>query len=308
MRKAVLLMAIVFVSVLAWPLHGQVTLPEPGDARSIFADRDTIWSLSWSPDGRQIAFARRPWVSPTPLSDIWVIAADGSAPRRLTGEVRGEQNWYPSWSPDGRQIAFYRWKGGKSEIWVMNADGTGARALTNLGEDARYPSWSPDGTRIVFAVQRNRNWDLAVANADGSAVAFLTEGAEREEYPRFLSDPTKVLYSRAHQLRILDLTHRESRVVTLGPNDTAPSVSADGRYIAYSSRKTGDFSHLWLIRTEDALEGMVPDSRARQLTRGTEIWDTTPAFAPDGTKVVFARQTRTGGVWGPAAMWVLSLR
>jgi TolB protein len=307
MRAFVLVVAA--IGLIAGQLHAQAALPEPGEARSIFADRDGVWSLSWSPDGRQIAFARGPWVSPRPFVDIWVVAADGSAPRRLTGSIPGENNWYPSWSPDGRQIAFHRWRDRRSEIWVMNADGSGARALTNLGEDARYPSWSPDGRQIAFSVWRNRNWDLAVMNADGSALTFVTETVDRgAQYPRFLSDPSKIVFTRVGQLRMLDLTTRESRVVTIGPNDTTPSVSADGRYIAYSSRKTGDFSHLWLIRTEDALAGMVPDAMARQITRGTEIWDSTPAFAPDRTQVAFARQTRTGGVWGPGGIWVLPLR
>lgn len=308
MRVPVAFLLLTVVGLLATPLYGQAPLPEPGEIRTIFRDRDDVWSLSWSPDGRQIAFGRRPFVANPSFADIWVVGADGSNPRRLTGQMAGEHNWYPAWSPDGRHIAFYRWRAERSEIWIMNADGSGGRQLTNLGHDARYPSWSPDGTKIVFAVRRDRNWDLFMMNADGSGVTPISEGAEREEYPRFLGDGTRVIYARAFQLRILDLSTRESRVVTVGPNDTDPNVSVDGRYIVYSSRKAGDFSHLWVIRTEDALEGMVPDTKARQLTRGSDVWGMTPAFSLDGTMIAFARRTRSGGVWGPGEIWTVALK
>lgn len=303
-----LVLALAATVILAVPLYSQTTLPEPGETRAVFRDRDDTWSLAWSPDGRSIAFGRRPWVSNPPHTDIWVIAPDGSNPRRITGQVSGEHNLLPAWSPDGSKMAYQRSVRGRAQVWVMSADGSGARSLTDLGEAAGYPSWSPDGKRIAFAVRENRNWDIYLMNADGSGVTRLTEGPEDELFPQFLGDGTRIIYDRRGQLRVLDVATRESRVVTIGPNDSRPAASFDGNYVVYRSRKTGDFHHLWLMRAADALEGMVPDSKARQLTRGPDISDTTPVFSPDGTRIAFVRQTRTGGSWGPGEIWVMVLK
>jgi Tol biopolymer transport system component len=61
-------------------------------------DRDS--SPQWSPDGRHIAFRRRT----DGVSDIWVMAADGSEQRQLTDN--GGNNYDPRWSPNGSLIAF----------------------------------------------------------------------------------------------------------------------------------------------------------------------------------------------------------
>ena len=60
-------------------------------------------------------------------SDIWVAAADGSDPRRLTTAPGDEQ--MPSWSPDGRTLAFVSRLDGRYAIHVINADGTGERCV-----------------------------------------------------------------------------------------------------------------------------------------------------------------------------------
>ena len=141
---------------------------------------------AWSPDGRKIAFTRShspaerrgPWVS-----DVYVINADGSGERNLTGDgVSGG----PTWSPDGRKLAFTSrrdasglWGG---SIYVMDADGSGQRRLTR---DAGFVlGWSRDGRKIAFvrAGGRGRGGPAAayiyVMNADGSGPRRLTRMAQ----------------------------------------------------------------------------------------------------------------------------------
>lgn len=72
-----------------------------------FGDYDDA-APAWSPDGRFLAFSsnRTPEPDYNPaVSDIWVIAAEGGEPVRLTNS-RGPAS-QPSWSWDGRWIAYF---------------------------------------------------------------------------------------------------------------------------------------------------------------------------------------------------------
>jgi TolB protein len=82
---------------------------------------------AWSPDGKWLAYAVRDGTS----VDLYVMQADGSAPRRLvnTGMVRA-----PAWSPDGRHLAYLSLQGSAFELWVLDVEETSAGDL-----EARNP-------------------------------------------------------------------------------------------------------------------------------------------------------------------------
>jgi Tol biopolymer transport system component len=64
-----------------------------------------VGEVTWSPDGKRIAFSR----ARTPSGEcpqLYVMRADGSHIRRLRHD--GWCYGYPAWSPDGRRLAFER--------------------------------------------------------------------------------------------------------------------------------------------------------------------------------------------------------
>jgi Tol biopolymer transport system component len=125
--------------------------------------RRSFGEPDWSPDGKTLAFDESG-------SRLYVIRADGKAPRELR-RVRGR---YPRWSPSGKWIAFIGFTGNGAALMVVRADGTHPRVVaggSSLDINCS-PSWSPDGRHIVFAVRHEfDDYDghgLMVATLDGA--------------------------------------------------------------------------------------------------------------------------------------------
>lgn len=84
--------------------------------------------------------------------DIWVVARQGGAARRLTSTPAVEED--PKFSPDGKWIAFTSNREGGDAVYVVSAEGGNPRRLTwsPAGEHAR--GWTPDGRRVLFGSGR----------------------------------------------------------------------------------------------------------------------------------------------------------
>lgn len=140
-----------------------------------------IDALSWSPDGRWLAYAARDWDDHS-RTGLYIVRADraggrqplvrGFLPDAVEWSPRGAQvagtngytTWiatprrgkiqfegqFGDWSPDGTKILLVRYAPGVegSTIWVADVN-TGA---TQYLVDGQAPQWSPDGRRIAVSV------------------------------------------------------------------------------------------------------------------------------------------------------------
>ena len=105
---------------------------------------------AWSPDGTRIAYASG--------GDIYVFAADGSAPpRQVTTDPQLDQ--WPAWTPDGTTI-FYVNSGSTplddsaisptQEIWRVPASGGKPKRVTKDDVAELQPDIARDGTMAVW--------------------------------------------------------------------------------------------------------------------------------------------------------------
>lgn len=149
---------------------------------------------SWSPDGREVAFARtRGGKAEYSQSDIWVADVATGAVRRLTENVGRAIS--PTWSPDGSTIACYGTDAQEPSlgdpmvrVWTVPSRGGEAKRLS-----ARYdrgavllpaptvtpgPIWAPDGASLTFIAGDHGNAHLVRVAADGSTSVVV--GGERQ--------------------------------------------------------------------------------------------------------------------------------
>lgn len=102
---------------------------------------------TWSPDGRQIAFASRH----DGIFQIYAMNSDGSNVRRLTKGKSEDSN--PAWAPDGGSIVYISATGDdRRGLFLMGPDGSEPHGLAHSKhQDFCFPSWSPDGRTIIFS-------------------------------------------------------------------------------------------------------------------------------------------------------------
>jgi WD40 repeat protein len=179
---------------------------------------------------------------------LFVVALDGSEPRRLdgTGEVHFVA-WLP---PDGTEIAFTR-MGDSPAIFAIRPDGTGLRQISkapgNNEFDYQSLAMAPDGRHIGFT-----RWDnvgqpnvYVVDVQDGSETSFPATGTSERELV-YSPDATLVAFTRiypegGHQV-VVAPADGSSPGRALGPRKT--SRPGDAVDIAVSKAFTPDATAL----------------------------------------------------------------
>lgn len=135
--------------------YGVVQTDTKADEPStLFSQMPTVQSVSWSPDGTQIAFEVR-------QHDHWEVAvmnADGSNEHSVTvpnplawGPVN---NVAPRWSPDGKQILFMSDRNGRWEFFLINPDGTGIQQVLKNVTDSISITYNFNNERMIDWTQK----------------------------------------------------------------------------------------------------------------------------------------------------------
>jgi Tol biopolymer transport system component len=212
----------------------------------------------WSPDGRKIAFqrslVRREGDKVVGADyDIYVINADGSGERNLTGDALSVR---PMWSPDGQKIAFWSGPDGNGGIYVMNADG-GERRM--LARNHALVAWSPDGRKILLGRGGRQVCPApcvgggggtkayaVIANADGSGLRTLTRTAGANGVIESWSpDGRKIVFVSDRdgnfEIYVMNADGSGQRNLTRHPGHDSDPAWAPGRKIAFTTKREGNF-------------------------------------------------------------------
>jgi len=139
-----------------------------GNSRRITTSGDRKDSITWSPDGKQIAYYRAWDDKNVRVGEIIVVSADGESSKSVTPTIKAT-NMSATWSPDGKLLAV-NVAGDQQGVWVASTDGDSwDRRLTTKG-GGKTIKWSPDGQKMAFSdsigVFHILVWKSAQANAN----------------------------------------------------------------------------------------------------------------------------------------------
>lgn len=147
-------------------------------------------NISWSPDGKRIAFFERGWQ---------VVGSDGTDLREIASGITLPQCFFlPAlWSPDSLKLAVVTSETGSSfcqgwtddifngtNIELIDVESGISKPILQDGTKGTIdPTWSPNGTKLAFVSNRSGSPEIWVVNVDGSELHQVTENYNLVRFP-----------------------------------------------------------------------------------------------------------------------------
>ncbi|MDL2716591.1 MAG: S9 family peptidase [Acidobacteriota bacterium] len=173
-----------FVSEAVMPVHVWLVPAEGGEAKRLTSG---AWSLpaalppnppssplSWSPDGKSLAFVRveTPHSGDNDAATVRVLDVESGTIRALTGRTHFEG--FPVFSPDGSKLSYWcprdRDPNNVNDVHVTSASGGEGRNLTKPIDRCLYASiWTADGKALIVGGNDGTRVSLWLAPLDGPA-------------------------------------------------------------------------------------------------------------------------------------------
>ncbi len=151
----------------------------------------------------------------------------------------------PVLSPDGSWVAVSAFQEGNIDIWLQDVQRGSKRRLSFSEVDARYPAWTAAGDQVAFQTLVEGRSEIWIRASDNSSDAKkLTDGRQ----PHFSADGRFLVFTRRSADTLSDLWYLEVGkkedpkpfLVTEQKREVRPRLSPDSRWIAYTSRDSGE--------------------------------------------------------------------
>ena len=180
--------------------------------------------LSWSPNGKQIAFASKSGEE----DSIIIVNVRNGKYKKIPIGLDGV--FTTSWHPSGNKIAFIGQKNNSNDLYLIDLDDN---VITNLSNDIYSdfnPSWSLDGSKIFFSSDRSNykpdidmseldfsNNDIFYYDLNTKSVNQVTNTSYHEDYPVVTKDNILFYtadYNGVHNIFMHNLDTDETKPIT----------------------------------------------------------------------------------------------
>ncbi|HZQ22704.1 MAG TPA: winged helix-turn-helix domain-containing protein [Terriglobales bacterium] len=278
------------------------TLWEEREFYEVFWNADR---LSWSPDGKSLAFSDRA-SRDEPASSIFLLSLDSQEVRRLTAPMRSSGDFHsdfspsgqtlafvslrsrgdfnPEFSPDGQTLAFARISQGVQSIYTVAVAGGEEKRLKSGVTYNWGLAWAPNGRDLVFAnagwlAEDGWLWKISLRGNEPQRLQFGQGGVEpsirgnRLVYVRQMAN----LNIWTRKLRSLLSASPPDRLISSTRMESGPQFSPDGSRIVFESTRSGA-NEIWMCRSGGS--GLI------QLTHFNSH-SGTPRWSPDGQQIAF---------------------
>ena len=237
-------------------------------------------------------------------TQIWVVPSAGGDAIAMT--VEDETSTHPRWSPDGKYLAFLSGRNeGKTQVYLLNRQGGEAQKLSDTVQDVDSFEWAPDSKKMVLVLRDPKPEDIEEAkdktkDGDADEGADKSSESKKSKTPRphvvdrylFKVDEVGYLDHRRTHLYVFDIATKKATQVTSGDfDDDAPAWSPDGKWLAFSSKRTmpdpdrNYDQNIFVVASDNTDKGQHPT----QVTTNPGA-DAQPAWSPDGKWITYVTQ------------------
>ena len=221
-------------------------------------------SPRWSPSGEKMIY--------TSFHNSRTMLFMRDMIKKSVTKISGRKglNIAAAWKPNGEELALTLTISGNPDIYLIDLTGKILKRLTrNWGIDVS-PAFSPDGNKMAFVSNRSGSPQVYILDLITNQVERLTfEG-------KYNTSPA---WSKLDRIAFTGSTDGHFEIYTVSPdgsgryritrdqgNNEDPCWSPDGRYIAFSSKRTGDNHHIFIANASGENQRQITFFKGDQLS------------------------------------------